>query len=325
MTTPSPIDRPFTSTHSSASSPVSPQFSRIGSTNDGARRGTAPQRPKPKQRRRQHDVTLIARSLSDRDLAILQSVAEHRFLTLAQIEALHFMGNTASNRARAARRVCARLRELRVLGGLPRRVGGTRAGADGLVHYVDVVGDQLLRGSTGRTVRRPRLDPSARFVDHTLAIASAHVALIEADRERRVELLRCEVEPSSWRTYLSASGTRFTLKPDLYAETAPEPGSEYIDSWFIEIDRGNESVRPTLLAKCHEYEAYWRSGTEQDQNNGAFPLVVWSMSHPDPHKAQARRDALRRAIDGDRALTHIRFHIIAPEQLIELTRKGGDL
>ncbi|MGW6423021.1 replication-relaxation family protein [Nocardia sp. NPDC055053] len=77
------------------------------------------------------------------------------------------------------------------------------------------------------------------------------------------------------RTYIGTGGARLTLKPDLYAETASPPGSEYVDGAFIEIDMGTESI-PTLIRKCREYESYRRQGIEQDRSDGAFPVVIWS-------------------------------------------------
>jgi len=68
------------------------------------------------------------------------------------------------------------------------------------------------------------------------------------------------------------------LKPDLYAVTA---SGDYEDHWFCEIDRATESM-PTLLKKCVQYEAYRRTGAEQDRL-GVFPLVVWVV----PDDAQA--------------------------------------
>jgi hypothetical protein len=225
---------------------------------------------------------------------------------------------------RTAQRVLARLRGDRLLGSLQQRVGGHQAGSNATVHYVDEVGDRLLRLESGRHTRRRFREPTQRFLDHQLGIAAAHVALVAAQQAGTLELLRCQIEPTSWRDYVSLAGGRLTLKPDLYAETVSPPGSEYVDAAFVEIDMGTESI-PTLIRKCREYEAYRRSGTEQEASDGAFPFVIWSMAAKRPQDAQKRREALREAIDADRTLTVDIFRVIAPEQLTEVMQKGGEL
>ncbi|APE38111.1 hypothetical protein BOX37_07710 [Nocardia mangyaensis] len=250
-------------------------------------------------------------------------MAEHKFLTIGQIEVLHFE-NAPGSRSRAARRACARLRRLGVLGGLTRSVGGTSGGSGGLIHYVDEVGDRLLRRESERRTRRAFREPTARFLNHQLGVADAHVGLVRADRAGQLELLRCDIEPISWRTYTGIGAVRLTLKPDLYAETASPPGSEYVDAAFIEIDMGTESI-PTLIRKCREYESYRRQGIEQDRSDGAFPVVIWSMAAETDAKAERRRSALHGAIAKDRRLPEDLFRIIAPEQLINITQKGTSL
>lgn len=311
---PHPIDHPFGPTKKPASTS---HDASVRKPNDGALPGTTP------PARRVRDLDKVAQQLTDRDYEILRSVAEHKFLTIGQIEALHF-DNAAGSRARAARRVCARLRRLGVLNVLARSVGGTSGGSGGLIHYADEVGDRLLRRESGRRTRRPFREPTERFLDHQLGIAAAHVSLVEGHQSGSLELLRCEIEPTAWRDYMSLAGGRLTLKPDLYAETASPPGSEYVDAAFIEIDKGTESI-PTLIRKCREYEAYRRSGLEQERSEGTFPLVVWSMAAKRPQDAARRRDALQAAIAADRTLTADIFRVIAPDQLVPLMKEGGVL
>ncbi|MGV9751107.1 replication-relaxation family protein [Nocardia farcinica] len=308
-----------------ASTTTSPSTSVNGSLrepNDGAQTGTTLRRPRSIGPVR--DITSLAAQLSDRDWSVLRSVAEHRYLTVPQIQALHFGDLPPASGLRTTQRVLARLRRHRILASLTQRIGGIQAGSNGLVHYVDVVGDRLLRLEAGRGPRRRFEQPTQRFLDHQLGIADAHVALVEANRHGRLELLKCEIEPAAWRDYVGIGGTRLTLKPDLYAETASPPGNEYVDAAFIEVDKGTESI-PTLLKKCREYESYRRSGIEQDRSDGAFPFVVWSMSADTEAKAKRRRAALREAIDGDRRLPAHLFRVIAPDQLISVLQKGDEV
>ena len=310
-----PIAHPIASTSDHPSAPVNPVSSQLGSANDGAHLGTT---PPPRARRGSADVAAISGRLSERDWAVVQSVAEHQFLTGHQIAVLHFHQHANISGPRIARRVLARLRDMRVLGALGRRVGGVHAGSSGLIHYVDVVGDQLLRGRSGRTSRRPR-DPSERFLAHRLAIADAHIELAQAHRTAVLEVVHSAVEPASWRRHVGPGGARVVLKPDLYAETSIDQDSVY--AWFIEIDLSTESL-PTLLRKCRAYEAYRRTGTEQD-HSGSFPTVVWVVSHSDAHRAERRREALKEAIARDHGLPSKLFHVISPQQLIPTLQIGG--
>ncbi|OFJ55641.1 replication-relaxation family protein [Mycolicibacterium grossiae] len=311
-----PIAGPIGASSWPSSRLVSGVPSQSGAANDGAHPGTTPVR----RRVRTADLDAIRERLSDRDWAVIRSVAEHQFLTGLQIAAFHFHDHAPASGPRIARRVLARLRALRVLGALERRVGGIRAGSEGLIHYVDVVGDQLLRGRSGRTARRSR-EPSARFVAHRLAVADAHLALVRAHRDAAVDLIDCVVEPAAWRSYTGPGGARLTLKADLYAETGA--GDDLSHAWFIEVDLGTESI-PTLLKKCRDFEAYRRTGTEQEQAGG-FPIVVWSVTHRSQQKAADRRVALEKAIASDRSLPPQLFRVIAPQQLTALLVGGGQL
>jgi hypothetical protein len=291
-----------------------------GSGNSGAPRGTtAPATRSPDHRRiSAAGIDGIADQLTDRDRAILRSVHEHRFLTVHQIRTLHFADLAPTSSRRTAKRVVARLRDIRVLGALMQRVGGVHGGSHGLIHYVDAVGDRILRNRSGRQARR-FYEPSARFVNHRLAIADAHIGLIEADREARIDIADSAVEPATWRAFTGLGAARRTLKPDLYAETAT--ADDLVCAWFIEVDLGTEHI-PTLVTKCREYESYRQTGIEQDRH-GAFPLVIWSLTHPDPAKAERRRQALTEAIAADRSLPSALFRIVAPEGVLPLIENGG--
>lgn len=313
-----PADHPFAAASPSLLTSTNPPS---GVLNDGAQRGTTPSRRK--RRLLPRDVTELASWLSERDMAVLQSVSEHQFLTVRQVEALHFGDHAPTSGARIARRTMARLRDYGALGTLERRIGGLRAGSAGLIHYLDGVGDQLLHGRSGRTARRRKVEPSSRFVAHRLAVADTHVALVRAQRQNIIEVIDCAVEPQAWRRYTGHSGARLILKADLSADTAVSPRSDLVHGWFIEVDLGHEGIQ-TLLKKCRDYEAYRRSGVEQERT-GSFPVVVWSMTHADPDKAERRRTALRAAIDADRSLPSQLFRIVAPQQLIPLIVDGGQL
>lgn len=313
-----PIAHPFAG---NSKPPLTPADVDLGSLNDGAQLGTTSTPRAGKRRVRAAGIIAIAALLSDRDQAVLRSVDEHQFLTVRQIEALHFADHAPISGSRIARRTLARLRSHRLLGTLERRIGGVRAGSGGLVHFLDTVGDQVLHGRSGRQARRRSRDPSTRFLRHRLAIADAHVALVAADRHGQLELVDFTAEPTSWRRFTGIGGARLTLKPDLYIETAASGDSDLVHAWFVEVDLGTEGIE-TLLKKCRDYETYRRTGIEQE-DGGGFPVVVWSLTHADPTKSDRRRQALRKAIDRDRTLAPELFRVIGPDQLVPLLANGG--
>ncbi|WP_083291668.1 replication-relaxation family protein [Rhodococcus sp. 1139] len=310
----------FASTPTSTSAPVTAESTPVRDGTDAANPGSTPAPDQP-ARTRTRDLSSIADRLSERDWAVLRSVAAHRFLTSAQITRLHFAGHADTSGPVLARRTLGRLRSRRLLASLERRIGGVRAGSSGLVYHVDVVGDRLLRRESGRTSRRRFSSPSPTFLRHTLAVAQTHILLLEASRAGQCELVRCEIEPASWRRHLGLGGARLTLKPDLFAETATDHDSAFTTSWFIEVDLGTEH-QPTLLRKCHDYDVYYRSGAEQAEH-GVFPLVVWIMTASSPEATERRCTALRQVIDKDQHLDSALFHVITPDQLIPLIKNGG--
>lgn len=205
-----------------------------------------------------------------------------------------------------------RLHQLRVLEHLDRRVGGVRAGSASFVWRVGLLGDRLLRLDTVDQPRGRRKEPSLRHLEHCLAIADSHLMLRDLAASNRIELLQIQTEPRCWRTSDSAGFNNSILKPDLYAVTA---SGDYEDHWFLEVDRATESL-PTLLRKCAQYEAYRRTGSEQDRL-GVFPLVVWIV--PDDRHA----DKLRRAIAASRNLDAGLYRVCVPDTFAAVITGGA--
>lgn len=248
----------------------------------------------------------LREQLSDRDLAVVRSVKEHRFLTAEQIKLMHFADHASEDAAaRVCRRVLTRLTRERVLGRLKRRVGGIRAGSSSYVYALGPVGGRLVDG-------RRFTEPSALFLDHTLAVADAHVALVQAARSERLELVSVEVEPACWRRYTGPGGAPEIVRPDLHVVTA---AGAYEDFWFLEIDRGTESPA-AIRRKCRVYEGYWRTGSEQDAH-GAFPLVLWVA--PD----ERREARLKMIISETRQLKRELFRVTSAEWLVEVMAGGA--
>lgn len=252
----------------------------------------------------------LSEQLSERDWQVLRAVEAHRFLSTRHVERLHFHDHaSALSGARTARRVLRRLAELGLLRHLDRRIGGIRAGSAGYVWQLSPPGHRLPSGGNHEQAYRSR-EPSRRLLDHYLAIAECHLALVEADRQGEFTLVRVQLEPDSWRRYLGTGGEPRLLRPDLYVVTA---SGDYEDHWFVEVDLGSEHP-PTVVRQCRGYLAYRRSGHEQAEL-GLFPRVVWQVSD------QARAERLQVAFTAAR-LERSLFRITKPERLVA-TLAGG--
>lgn len=251
----------------------------------------------------------LADELSMRDFAVVQIVAEHRFVTARQVERLLFYDHSSPlSGARVCRRVLSRLTQQRLLARLDRRVGGVRAGSASFVYALGSEGGRLLAGTRYRVT-----EPSSLFLDHTLAIADARVELAVAARARLLDLVEVEIEPKSWRRFSGPGGAPAFVKPDMYVVTGR---GEYEDCWFIEIDRSTES--PAALGrKCRSYDLYWRSGREQ-ATHGTYPLVLWVA--PDEKRANRIESVIKRT----RSLNHELFRFTTAARLVETVSGGAE-
>jgi hypothetical protein len=242
--------------------------------------------------------------LSGRDLAVIEQIAELRLMSTRQIAAVHFAPEnfpSAVAAARACNRCLDRLVEHRVLLRLERRIGGIRAGSSSYIYALGTVGKRLMNLQGARRYFR---EPSAIFVDHTLAVSQLVVDVIVASRSKVFDVLACQAEPRAWRTF-TGSGGLIVLRPDGYLALGV---GEYEHRWFIEIDRGTEHL-PALLRKCRIYDAYYRSGKEQSAS-GVFPRVCWLM----PNAGRAER--LRRAVQSERRLTTALFCVATSDRAL---------
>jgi hypothetical protein len=206
-------------------------------------------------------------------------------MTGAQLQQLHFTDSdhaSFESAARACRRVLKRLVDQRVLGALQRRIGGVRAGSQGLTYEVGSVGRRLL----GVVHPSGRREPSWLFLDHTLAVADWYVRLVLAQREGRSDQLFIEVEAEAWRSFVGVNGKQL-LAPDLFVRLLI--GDDEL-VWFIEVDRGTEH-QASLKRKAERYIAYYHTGIESERL-GLFPKVLWIVEN-DQRAGEIER-ALRR-------------------------------
>ncbi len=292
--------------------------------NDGAHPGTtSPDTSLHRQRRAVHDLDAIRRQLTDRDYIVLNLVWAHRVLTTRQVHALVFGHLPERSGLRLAQQTLTKLRKLWVLGVSSQQRHRLRRGRPESIYYVDMVGDRLLRADRTHEFRYQWKEPTLHYLSHQLAIADVHTELVTAQHRGQLELLTYDPEPDCWRSY-SRWGSPRTLKSDMFIQTASTPESPYVDGFFVEVDLGTESI-PTVLRKCHEYQAYWTTGAEQDDDGNGFPLVVWRVAHHDPKAALRRRALLGDEMARDRELDPDLFRIVAPDQLIHLITKGDDI
>jgi len=251
----------------------------------------------PKQRMTRLSVVALRERLSDRDLQILDDVSRLRLMRARHLEALHFPADrhaNATTAARRCRRVLERLTRDRLLVRLERRIGGVRAGSASFVYTLSPLGQRVLDHGGAR---RRLLEPSERFVDHTLAVADFFVEIAAAAGARRWELLEWQSEPTCWREVVTLGG-RVVLRPDLFVVLGV---GEYELRWFVEIDRGSEHG-PAVRRKCRLHHSYYKSGQEQRQHR-VSPRVLWVV--PD----ERRVVRLEELISNDPRLTADLFRV----------------
>jgi hypothetical protein len=250
------------------------------------------------------DIAALLDRLSERDLAVLQSLRTHRLLTTAHIRRLHFTHGHATLGAAsgATMRVLTRLEGHGLIARLGRRIGGVRAGSSGITWQLASTGERLLRRLHGETKRRRYVEPSSDFVQHTLLKAELAIQLHEFHDQRDIELLELQTEPQCWRSFMSPHGTLEWLRPDLYAVTA---SGDYEDHWFLEADRATEHP-PEVVRKAKIYQRYAATGAHQARH-GVFPAVAWVV--PDT----ARQAALQAALSADKAVQPDLFRVVALE------------
>lgn len=260
-------------------------------------------------RRREDRLAQLVASLSDRDRQVVRDVVRLRFLTAGQLARLHFAGiPQPTTRVRRVQRSLGRLVEQGLLLRLNRRVGGVRAGSSSYTYAptAEVIRLAAFLDGQGIPAARTVYEPGSSFVDHCVAGSELFVRLIEAQRAGHVDLLEHQSEPACWRSYLSSSGARLSLRPDAFVALGV---GELEQRSFVEIDRGTEGTT-ALRRKLQTYLAYWRSGVEQ-QAHGVSPRVVWRVLSP------RRQDVLTALITELPATSRSLFVVRQPERMLE--------
>jgi hypothetical protein len=215
-------------------------------------------------------------SLSPRDRTILLSLNQHHYLNARQVEQFFFYRHASSaSGGRSCRRVLKRLYiQKLVVRVTNRQVGGWMAGSSSYVYSLSRLGQTLIADSHQPVRFIPPSYRSPLFLEHSLAIAKVHLALREAHRLGKLELIEVQTEPSNWRRFTGNFGNQEILKPDVYAITAPREHSRYEDMWFLEIDRATMSSA-VILRKCQQYISYRQSLSNPAHDDAVFPMVIW--------------------------------------------------
>ncbi len=242
--------------------------------------------------------------LLERERAAIFVLLEMRFLSTRQVERWVFEGATPLAQARACRRSIAKLVELGIIRHLERRIGGVRAGSAGHINVLTPLGLRLAAAYgwiTAEQARRTR-EPGGQFVRHYLAVAEAHLRVVEAGERGELQVLERQAEPAAWRELTGLSGGgRAMLKPDAFFAIGSGAGAGATagaTDWFLEVDRATVGSA-TLDRKLSTYVDYWRSECSGRAPGGSVK-VLWLA--PDARRLDQLQQAFRRAPAEARAL-----------------------
>jgi hypothetical protein len=221
--------------------------------------------------------------LPERDLALLEALYEHRFLTSRQIRTLLFHQHRDARTGavvptRTSRVAHRRLALLRQHGLLHRRVLRQPDGSREPEPYycLSRAGAQLvawrreLPASEAR-VRAADALAGPLFVRHALHCAELACALVTAARRNDGHLC----EPGWWRGERSSRhsfrfrGGKLTLCPDGYTRYQAGRQQHHL---LVEVDRATGTLA-RLKAKLERYQAYSRSGAWQERYP-VFPKLL---------------------------------------------------
>jgi hypothetical protein len=215
----------------------------------------------------QRRLEQLATELTDRDRAIISTLARLHLATGSQLVRAHWSAASEAD-LRAARRTLKRLVEWRMVARLERRLGGLGRGSDSYTYALDTAAQRLLR--LDGSARRPHLPRPAMWA-HALQVAEIYVQLVESLRGTDRRLASWDGEPACWRNFAGAYGEVVRVKPDGFVRIS---GPGYQDIYFVEADTGSQS-RTVIRAKLDVYRRYAASGGEQSREGGVFPQVVF--------------------------------------------------
>ena len=207
-----------------------------------------------KTARRNNRISPI--QLTSRDVEIILSVYENRFLRRDQIQRLHFFG--ASLQATSAR--LKKLSDHKFLEKLQKPISG---GASQAVYALNKRGADVAAAALEidrRKVRWNRANNRVEwlFMDHTLGVSEFRVCLDVSLADRREELLFYQRGDRSHLRRISVTGARkkyFVVAPDAFFGIKTGRGKCI---FFLEVDMGTETLS-RFAEKVTAYKRYWKS------------------------------------------------------------------
>jgi hypothetical protein len=123
---------------------------------------------------------------------------------------------------------------------------------------------------------------------HYLAVAEAHLRVVEAQERGELQVLARQAEPAAWREFTGPRAIRTTLKPDAFFALSSKPWSTH---WFVEVDRATISGA-TLDRRLSTYIDFLHSGQEATAR-GVSLKVLWLA--PEARRLDQLQSAFRRA------------------------------
>lgn len=209
------------------------------------------------------------------DVAVLQSVHQHRLLSTAQVHALH----TPDSSRRWSRHVLARLRHAGLIS------IARRPHQSALWHLTDAGADTVEQIADRVETRRKVLTPVAAggaLQAHTVAVNDAGIAFVQAARSRGDEC-----GPYAWRHEIAhplgpPPGRRAPeqLIADAvltYQLEEPDDQASFVYR-FIELDRATRSA-DDLAARLARYARLYRRTVPADSRGGR-PVRLWTTLYP---------------------------------------------
>jgi len=221
--------------------------------------------------------------VQSRDIEILKSLGDHRFLNSQHILALHPGG---------PRNILRRLQKLFKNGYIERpRQQASYTGPQGyMVHAIGNKGIDLL-SENFPDFKRTKVDwltknkeLKERYINHTLMISNFRVILNLALKNHSEATLTHWQQDRGLRDYVKLDGQRVALVPDAFFTIEDHDDSMY---FFLEADQST-MTRGRFLKKMKKYWHWWKTEGYQEKF-GIENFRVLTLC-----KSEGRKESLRR-------------------------------
>lgn len=209
----------------------------------------------------------------DRDLQVVQFVAQFEAVTSAHIGGVLFAANASPT---PVKRVLTRLVAQKYLARYRwRHLPSNRAGSGEYVYQLGPNGWRYI-GYEGAYKRLEAFDR------HKLAIADLYVALKGLEQLGLIEVLETVTEPNSWRRI-----GHIDIRPDLFCRVRSR-ADDSVTRIFYEVDLGSEHERQ-IKAKVSRFRQAWERADATDAEWNPFPRVLFVVQTSAGLEADKRR------------------------------------